>query len=181
MVVKVERAYAIVADQNIHNPDGRVIPAQDSMLYLGATLHGNGKFGCEIGRKIGAATADFNALKAVWKHASITKARKIQLFDALIQSNLRYSIASVWLLKSDLRRLVATVGWFSNTLRAIDSRDSLFLFLPSHQQQCAKAGVLATVFEHSARNAIEIIGAGADTAPKESIETIRFPRRHTGF
>ena len=32
-------------------------------------------------------------------------ARKIHLFDALIQSKLRYSVASAWLLKADLRRL----------------------------------------------------------------------------
>ena len=165
----------VCTDQKIHNPDGHVIPAQDSMLYLGATLHGNGKFGCEVGRKIGAATADFNALKAVWKHASITRARKIQLFDALIQSKLRYSIASAVEIGS------ATVGWFSSPLRATDSRDSLLVHIPSQQQQCAKAGAFATVFEHSARNAIELIGTGADQAPKEGIERVRFPGRHVGF
>ena len=92
------------------------MPAQESMLYLGSTIHGSGRFGCEVSRKIGAATADFRSLQTVWKHASVRMPRKVQLFEACIQSKLRYALASAWLLKADLRRLD---GFQASCLRKI--------------------------------------------------------------
>ena len=75
------------------------------MVYLGSTIHTDGKFGCEIGRKIGKAAATFRSLQSIWKRARISTKRKLQLFDCLVQSQLRYALAAAWLLKSDLRRL----------------------------------------------------------------------------
>ena len=43
----------------VHTPSGGDIRPQTSMLYLGSTIHMNGKFGSEISRKIGAAHAEF--------------------------------------------------------------------------------------------------------------------------
>ena len=83
----------IRTEQPVFAPDGARIKAQESMLYLGSTIHGNGRFGCEVGRKIGAAAGDFKALQRVWKHATISRQRKLQLFDSLIQSKLRYATA----------------------------------------------------------------------------------------
>ena len=77
----------------------------ESLVHLGATIYANGKFGCEGARKIGAAATTFKTLELVWKHASVSTARKLQLFDSLIQSRLKYAVASAWLLKSDLRRM----------------------------------------------------------------------------
>ena len=91
--------------QAVRAPDGQLIPPQDSMMYLGATIHGSGRFGCEVARKIGSARADFRTLQTVWNHASVSRHRKVQLFDSLIQSKLRNATASAWLLKADLRRL----------------------------------------------------------------------------
>ena len=74
-------------------------------MYLGSTIHSSGRFGCEVARKIGAATADFHALDKVWKHSCISRARKLELYASLIESKLRYALSSAWLLKADLRRL----------------------------------------------------------------------------
>ena len=104
----------VCTDQPVHAHNGDRIKAQESMLYLGSTIHGNGRFGCEVGRKIGAAAGDFKALQRVWKHAAISRDRKLQLYDSLIQSKLRYAVASAWLLKADLRRLD---GFQANCLR----------------------------------------------------------------
>ena len=89
----------------VKSPTGAEIPPQDSMLYLGSTIHKNGKFGCEISRKNGAASAEFRALQPVWRNASLPKRRKIEFFRSLILSKLRYGFASAWLSKADLRRL----------------------------------------------------------------------------
>lgn len=75
------------------------------MVYLGSSVHADGKFTSEMARKIGTATADFKALEVVWKRSTVAMKRKIQLFDSCIVSRLKYAIASAWVLKADLRRL----------------------------------------------------------------------------
>ena len=95
----------VCVDSPVHGPNGQVLEAKDSMLYLGSTIHANGKFGCEVSRKIGAASAEFKLLHRVWKNASIPKRRKLRIFDAMILSKLRYALASSWLVKANLRRL----------------------------------------------------------------------------
>ena len=105
---------SVCTDQALHSPDGTQSIPKEAIVYLGSTLHGNGKFVPEVARKIGAATADFNALTRVWRHAAISKSRKLQIFDAVIMSKLRYSVASACLLKRDLRRLD---GFQANAIR----------------------------------------------------------------
>lgn len=75
------------------------------ILYLGSTIHRNGKFGSEISRKVGAAKAAFKTLSGIWGSAHIAMARRLHLLDSMVLSKLRYGVASSWLSKSDLRRL----------------------------------------------------------------------------
>ena len=107
------------------------------MLYLGSTIHGNGMFGCEVGRKTGAAAGDFKALQRVWKHSTIARGRKLKLFDSLVQSKLRYAIASAWLLKADLRRLD---GFQANCLRNILGIKCSYVSRVSNEKVLEKAG-----------------------------------------
>ena len=79
----------VSTDQGIKGPCGQSIPAQESMIYLGSTIHRDGKFGSEISRKIGKAAAKFKSLQTAWKHASISRRRKLQLFESYVQSQLR--------------------------------------------------------------------------------------------
>ena len=95
----------VCSEQSIRNPAGQVIQQKEAMPYLGSTIHGGGRYGCEISRKIGAAKEAFRFLHNIWKHGGISKQRKVQLFDALIISKLQYATASAWLLKGELRRL----------------------------------------------------------------------------
>ena len=64
----------IGSDAEVRAPTGERIQPTDSMMYLGTTIHSNGKFGCEVGRKIGAARAEFEALSAIWKSMALAKA-----------------------------------------------------------------------------------------------------------
>ena len=104
------------SEQDIHGPAGQEIPPQESMVYLGSSIHAGGKSSSEVARKIGCATAEFNSLEVVWKRSSMSTRRKLQLLDACILSKLRYGIASAWLLKADLRRLD---GFHARCLRKI--------------------------------------------------------------
>jgi hypothetical protein len=89
----------------VHAPAGEEIKMQDSMVYLGSTIHKDGKFASEISRKIGAAHARFRSLQPIWQSRSIAKRRKLELFDSFIFSKLKYGVASAWLSAADLRRL----------------------------------------------------------------------------
>ena len=84
----------VCTEQNVRNPSGDRMIAQDSLVHLGSTIHNNGHFGCEVSRKIGISTAAYKSLEIVWKHALVPGGRKIALFDSLIQSKLRYAVAS---------------------------------------------------------------------------------------
>ena len=98
------------------------VPPQQSMLYLGATIHADGKFGCEVSRKIGAASAEFKALGPLWKSRSISKGRKwFFFFGSLIGTKLKYAVASALLLKADLRRLD---GFHARCLRTLSFPES---------------------------------------------------------
>ena len=94
-------------------PDGQTLPAQETMVYLGASLHSSGRSVTEVGRRIGLAAAEFKKLSIVRKHAAISLQRKLELF---VVSRLTFAIASSWLLKADLRRLD---GFHCNCLRRI--------------------------------------------------------------
>ena len=128
----------VCTQQQVRNPSGEPILPQESMVYLGSTIHSSGKFGCEVGRKIGKATAAFRSLQTVWKHASISQKRKLQLFESLVQSQLRYAVASAWLLKADLRRLD---GFQAGCLRKILKIPSSFYSRISNQKVREKAGM----------------------------------------
>ena len=99
---------------SIRAPSGDLIAPQESMLYLGATIHADGKFGCEVSRKLGAAGAEFKSLQTVWNNSSLPMSRKLFIFEALISNKLRYGVASAWLAKADLRRID---GFQANCLR----------------------------------------------------------------
>jgi hypothetical protein len=96
---------SVGTDTSIRSPSGAEITPKDSMLYLGSTIHADGKYGCEVSRKIGAARAEFKSLHTVWKCAGVSKSRKLYLLESLVMSKIRYGTSSAWLSKADLRRI----------------------------------------------------------------------------
>ena len=91
----------------VRAPDGSEIKTVDSLLYLGATLDKEVRHTSELARRIGAARKDFFSLAQVWKHAGISRQRKVQVYDACIVSNLLYGVETIWLNKGDKQRLDA--------------------------------------------------------------------------
>ena len=89
----------------ITTPDGTSIPPNTEMDYLGGILCAESGAGRELNRRIGIAKRDFHALETIWRHASISKSRKLDIYKAVIESGLLYGLASTCLLKAELRRL----------------------------------------------------------------------------
>ena len=88
-------------------PGGQYVKEKDSIIYLGSLLSSDGRIGSELARRIGAATADFKSLCKVWGHSSITRKRKIQIFNACVVGRLLYCLHVAWLSIGELRRLDA--------------------------------------------------------------------------
>ena len=97
-------------------PDGSVIAPSEVMTYLGAAIYADGGVKSELNRRIGTAWADFSKLARLWRHTSLTRTRKLQIFNAVIASRLLYSLNSAWLNVAEIRRLN---GFQCRCLRAI--------------------------------------------------------------
>ena len=51
---------AVCTQTPVFERSGQIIAPKESMLYLGSAIHGGGKFGCEISRKVGNASSEFS-------------------------------------------------------------------------------------------------------------------------
>ena len=86
-------------------PDGRQVVSSEHMGYLGTVLAPDGTNDRELSRRIGVAKADFVALSRVWSQSALTRAKKLHIFSALVESKLFYSLASMCLTVAQQRRL----------------------------------------------------------------------------
>ena len=92
---------------NFPRPDGGTITQKTNMKYLGSVLSSDGRVGAELGKRIGAAQADFLKLVKVWSHAAITRRRKLRIFEACVVSKLLYCLHVCWLNAAETRKLDA--------------------------------------------------------------------------
>ena len=88
----------------LKKPDGNDIVTKEAILYLGSLLSADGRNGSEINRRIGMAKADFETLMRVWRHTSISRKRKLRIFDACIISILSYGLMPMCLNAMEKKR-----------------------------------------------------------------------------
>jgi hypothetical protein len=118
------------------------LPTQDalqpeaSIEYLGTVLDESGKIGSELGRRIGRAKSDFQALCRVWRHSSLSRRRKLELFASLIESRLLYGLTGAWLRVAERRRLD---GFHARCLRQILKIPPAYFSRISNQKVLASA------------------------------------------
>ena len=86
-------------------PDGAHIPSRGEMEYLGSALSADGSSGKEPSRRISMAKARFLEITTVWKHSSLGRRRKLQIYTALVETKLLYSLATLCLNVAERRRL----------------------------------------------------------------------------
>ena len=89
----------------IRKPDGSTVAAKTSLVYLGSVITASGDMAAEIGRRLGAARANFVSLEQVWRHSSLSARRIIRIFDACIASKLLYCLHTGQLSTQALRRV----------------------------------------------------------------------------
>ena len=93
--------------EGIVTPNGVAIETASQAQYLGSLITDSGSSALAVGRRIGEATAVFNNLCDVWKHAGINKYRKIEVYNACVVSKLLFSLECEALRKADRSRLDA--------------------------------------------------------------------------
>ena len=122
----------------ISKPGGTPVKRKDAMVYLGSVLTSDGRAESELGRRVGAA-ADFDALKKVWGHSTITRQHKFRVFNACILSKFMYSLHISWYDVVARRRLD---GCQARCVRYILGIQPSFLSRMSNAEVFARAGVL---------------------------------------
>ncbi|CAE8620602.1 unnamed protein product [Polarella glacialis] len=91
----------------IKNQDGVILKCVSQAIYLGGLLTSDGSAISELARRLGEAGRCFEQLQSVWKHANISRLRKLQIYNACVVAKVLYALDSLWLLKADRRRLDA--------------------------------------------------------------------------
>jgi len=86
-------------------PNGSIIKAKTSMIYLGSLLAADGRITSELSRRLGCAQSDFMALQRVWKHSFLNRFKKILIFNACICSKLSYVFFTAAFTSKEKRRL----------------------------------------------------------------------------
>ena len=86
-------------------PDGADIRNVREAVYLGGLITRDGRACKELSRRLGEGHRVFNDLEAVWRHASLPRQRRVQIYLACVESKVLYSLKSLWLLQADCQRL----------------------------------------------------------------------------
>ena len=117
--------------------NGEAITPKDTMGYLGTTLSSDGRMDSEQSRRIGIAWAEYRKLDRLWKHSSLSIARKLQCFQAVVVPGLMYSLSTAWLSASQQRRLN---GFQARCLRRILRVSPSFISRVTNKSVLQKAG-----------------------------------------
>ena len=91
-----------------------------------------------LARRLEEAKGAFNNLCAVWRHANLTKQKKLQIFDACIASKLLYSVDCECVLLADRKRLD---GFYCRCLRTIQNIPHSMVSHIANEEVLRQAGV----------------------------------------
>ena len=72
------------ATDDVFGSDGVPLTVKNEALYLGGQISCAGEATAEISRRLGEGRRSFHILAAVWKHANISRQRKLQIFGHVL-------------------------------------------------------------------------------------------------
>ena len=123
---------------SVSGPAGQVIKTVRNAVYLGGMLACDGHCSRELCRRLGEGSRTLDALSQVWSHSGISRAKKVQIYMAVVISKVLYSLDSLWLLKADLRRLDA---FHCRSLRQILKIPCSYISRISNEDVLTEAGM----------------------------------------
>ena len=133
------QALSVRSSTKLTTSAGEIITPSPSLIYLGALLSDDARLDSEISRRLGAASAVFRSLQAVWSHAGLPICRKLQFLQSLVVSRLLYGLSSAWLIKAQIRRIE---GFHARCLRRILRIPPAFISRVSNTIVYEKAAVV---------------------------------------
>ena len=107
------------------------------LTYLGTILNADWRIGSELGRRIGCAKREFKDLCKVWNHSNLSQTRKLNIYQALVESKLLYGLSCCCLSAAELRRLN---GFQAKCLRQILKIRPAYYSRVSNQEGLRRAG-----------------------------------------
>ena len=125
------------SNAHLQNGAGDPVQEKESLTYLGTQLASDGRCGSELNRRIGMAKQDFKALKSVWSHSSLSRHRKVAIFNACIVSTLVYCLFAACLNQAERRRID---GFQARCLRSIFRIPSAYISRVSNSAVLSMAG-----------------------------------------
>ena len=93
------------SDASVVFNNGDPVPKVSSIVYLGGLIDKHGKPGPEVRRRIGEARAVFQKLKRVWRHAGLSKTKKLQIYRSCVVSKLLYNLSTLWLTETQMKQI----------------------------------------------------------------------------
>ena len=100
----------------VHDTMGEPLTTSEQEVYLGSLVTCSGRATASISRRLGEARSSFMKVQQIWKHANITKRRKIDIYMSCVVSKLLYSLDCETLRICDRKRLD---GFHCRCLRVI--------------------------------------------------------------
>ena len=161
---------SINGSYKLYTPTGELVPEAESMTYLGATVYADGTPKRELNRRLGAAWGDFTKLNRLWKHTSLTRARKLLVFQAVIVSRLLYGLSSAWLNVADVRRLC---GFHCRCLRVIMRVQPAFVSRVSNKSVLEESGQ-RSLEKQLLQQQLLLYGRIARAAPSDPLRSLAF-------
>ena len=116
------------------------------------------------------SSRSFALLLRVWCHAAISVTRKIDIFNSLILSKLRYGLAAVWLGIAEQRRLD---GFHCRCLRRILRIQPTFISRTSNETVLQRAGQ-SSLSKMLLKDQLLLLGKVASQPPTAVMRKARF-------
>ena len=123
---------------DLRDSKGKPIPIKQSIRYLGSLLSIDGRVHSELSQRIGFAQMVFTKLARIWKHANVSRQRKVKIYESCVLSLLMYGLHVSWLNQAERSRLD---GFHCKCIRRIFNIPHSFISRVSNAEVLAIAKV----------------------------------------
>ena len=94
-------------DQDVFDSSCKALKTEPQEVYLGSLLSASGYATASVTRRLGEARGAFLKIQQIWKHANITRKRKVEIYMACVISKLLYSLECECMRAADRARIHA--------------------------------------------------------------------------
>ena len=105
MVSKKLQLLSVQCQAAVQTEGGKDICPSERVEFLGAVLDSTGDVSGELSRGIGMAKSDFRSLSKIWRRSCLSFKQKLQIYIAMVEARLLYSLSACCLTVAMSRRV----------------------------------------------------------------------------